>query len=63
MGMVLTPKKLVATRTPCTAWLAANSASVGMPANADVYAAAAVSCPVAATVATVPACLSQWMKG
>ncbi|CFE41403.1 5-methyltetrahydrofolate--homocysteine methyltransferase [Mycobacterium tuberculosis] len=61
--MVLTPKKLVVTRAPCMAWLAANSASVGMPPNADVYPAAAVSCAAAAAVATVAAWVSQYRNG
>ena len=38
------PKKLVDTNTACRAWLADNSARVGIAANALVYADAAISC-------------------
>lgn len=38
-------------------------ASVGMPPNADVYPAAAVSCAAAAAVATVAAWVSQYRNG
>jgi hypothetical protein len=48
IGIVLIPKKFVATNTPWIAWLAASSARVGIAANAVAYAAAAISCWAAA---------------
>ncbi|SKW17138.1 Uncharacterised protein [Mycobacteroides abscessus subsp. abscessus] len=55
MGIVLIPKKLVASSTPWIMWLAASSARVGMAARAAVYPAAAVSCSTA-LVALIALC-------
>ncbi|COW92984.1 Uncharacterised protein [Mycobacterium tuberculosis] len=35
IGIVLIPKKFVATNTACVRWLAANSGNVGISANAQ----------------------------
>ncbi|ETB41454.1 hypothetical protein O974_22235 [Mycobacterium avium 11-0986] len=40
IGIVLTPKKFVATKAAWVAWLAASSGSVGIAASAAVYAVA-----------------------
>jgi hypothetical protein len=63
IGIVLIPKKLVPTKTPCTTWLVASSGKVGIAASAAVYADAAVSCCAAAVALSALACVSQARYG
>ena len=57
------PKKFVAANTALVAWLAANSAKVGIVASATVYAAAAVSCRAAVTALSTEASVSHARYG